>query len=87
MTKQELISELEQRGYNTDAKATQQDLYTVIRREQLFSDTNRLNAGWARGKYVIATYGATTNPISESSLKPKEYDCDIQRNYPPSDRA
>lgn len=65
MTKKELITELEQRGYNNDAKATQQDLYTVIRREQLFSDTNRLNAGWARGKYVVATYEATTKPISE----------------------
>lgn len=63
MTKQELITNLEQRGYNSDAKATQQDLYTVIRRSQLFSDTNRLNAGWARGKYVLATYEESHTPI------------------------
>lgn len=56
MTKQEIITELIEKGYNSDAAATQQDLYTIIRRNQLFSNANRLNSGWTRGKYVIACY-------------------------------
>ena len=65
MTRTDLIEELEKRGYNNDAKATQQDLYTLIRRGQLFSDTNRLNAGWARGKYVLASYDDSNKQIDE----------------------
>ena len=65
MTKQDLVRELEKRGYNNDAKATQQDLYTTIRRSQLFSDTNRLNAGWARGKYVIASFEKSSIPLED----------------------
>ena len=65
MTRTDLIEELEKRGYNNDAKATQQDLYTLIRRGQLFSDTNRLNAGWARGKYVIASYDDSNRQVDE----------------------
>ena len=52
-------------GYNNDASATQQDLYTTIRRGQLFSQSNRLNAGWARGKYLIASYDDTPYSVQE----------------------
>lgn len=65
MTLNELIIELESRGYNNDAKATQQNLYTQIRKNQLFSETNRLNAGWARGKYVIASFDGSTHDLNE----------------------
>lgn len=65
MTVNELITELESRGYNNDAKATQQNLYTQIRKNQLFSETNRLNAGWARGKYVIASFDGSTHDLNE----------------------
>lgn len=43
-------------GYNTNSAATQSTLYSVIHRNQLFSRTNRLNAGWGRGKIIIAKY-------------------------------
>ena len=55
MTKEEIIGQLIAKGYNNDASATQQDLYTTIKRGQLFSNSNRLNAGWARGKYLVAS--------------------------------
>jgi hypothetical protein len=31
----------------------------------LFSETNRLNAGWARGKYVIASFDGSTHDLNE----------------------
>lgn len=60
MTKDEIISKLITMGYNSDASATQQDLYTTIKRGQLFSNSNRLNAGWARGKYLVASIDDTS---------------------------
>lgn len=66
MTKSEIISQLIAKGYNNDASATQQDLYTTITRKQLFSNSNRLNAGWARGKYLIAS-------IDDTKYKEEEY--------------
>ena len=60
MRRQEIIEELKSKGYNNDAAATQQDLYTEIKRGQLYSASNRLNAGWARGKYLVARIDETT---------------------------
>ena len=65
MTRQEIISVLQEKGYSQDASATQQDLYTQIRRNQLFSQSNRLNAGWARGKYIIASYEDDNIPLNQ----------------------
>lgn len=66
MTLREIQNELRSRGFNTNAAVTQETLYSEIKREQLFSNTNRLNAGWGRGKYVIAKYdGSSTRPISD----------------------
>lgn len=65
MTKQEIIDQLIAKGYNNDASATQQDLYTTIERGQLFSKSNRLNAGWARGKYLVASFDETTYSLQE----------------------
>ena len=66
MTKDDIISKLISMGYNNDASATQQDLYTTIKRGQLFSNSNRLNAGWARGKYIVAS-------IDDTSFEEQEY--------------
>lgn len=65
MTKNDILEELQDKGYNNDAKATQVDLYTTINRSQLFSETNRLNAGWARGKYVVASLDQSNHSLSE----------------------
>lgn len=65
MTKDEIIGQLKAKGYNNDASATQQDLYTTINRGQLYSNSNRLNAGWARGKYVIAGFDQTLHSEKE----------------------
>ena len=65
MIKQDIINQLVAKGYNNDASATQQDLYTTIERGQLFSQTNRLNAGWARGKYLIASFDSTLHSVKE----------------------
>lgn len=59
MTKTDIIKELEKRGYNKNAAVTQQTLFSEIQSDQLFSNTNRLNAGWGRGKVVIATFSST----------------------------
>ena len=61
MTKDDIIRQLTAKGYNNDASATQQDLYTTIKRGQLFSNSNRLNAGWARGKYLVASLDDTNH--------------------------
>ena len=66
MTKDDIIAKLISMGYNNDASATQQDLYTTIKRGQLFSNSNRLNSGWARGKYLVAS-------IDDSSYSEQEY--------------
>ena len=66
MTKKDIIHQLIANGYNNDASATQQDLYTTIKRGQLFSNSNRLNAGWARGKYLVAS-------IDDTSFSEKDY--------------
>jgi len=66
MTKDDIIKQLIAKGYNNDASATQQDLYTIIKRGQLFSNSNRLNSGWARGKYLIAY-------IDDTNKDEKEY--------------
>lgn len=60
MNKSDIIEQLQLKGYNNDASATQQDLYTLIKRGQLYSNSNRLNSGWARGKYLIASIDDTT---------------------------
>ena len=65
MTKDDIIKILISKGYNNDASATQQDLYTTIKRGQLFSNSNRLNAGWARGKYLIASIDETSHTVGD----------------------
>ncbi len=60
-----LINELESRGFNKNAAVTQVTLYSNIKRSQLFSNTNRLNAGWGRGKVVIAEYDKSEEDISD----------------------
>ncbi len=65
MTLQNIQNELRSRGYNTNAAVTQRTLYSEIKREQLFSNTNRLNAGWGRGTFVIAKYDSNMRPISD----------------------
>ena len=89
MTKNDIISKLVEMGYNNDASATQQDLYTTIKRGQLFSNSNRLNSGWARGKYLIASIDNTshneldyvTQWISKVSKYQNQYLClEIQKN-------
>lgn len=65
MTKQDIINALIEKGYNNNASATQQDLYSTINKSQLFSATNRLNAGWARGKYVIASFDESKHQLNE----------------------
>lgn len=60
-----LISELESRGFNKNAAVTQTTLYSNIKRSQLFSNTNRLNAGWGRGKIVIAEYDKSEDDIED----------------------
>lgn len=58
-------SKVESKGFNTNAAVTQPSLYSVITRSQLFSNTNRLNAGWGRGKIVIAKYDNSGKSINE----------------------
>ena len=65
MTKQDIINALIEKGYNNNASATQQDLYSTINKSQLFSATNRLNAGWARGKYVIASFDESKHQLND----------------------
>ena len=65
MTLQDIQDELKSRGYNTNAAVTQATLFSEIKREQLFSNTNRLNAGWGRGKFVIAKYDLSSRSVSE----------------------
>lgn len=62
----QIIQELELRGFNKNAAVTQASLYSVIKRSQLFSNTNRLNAGWGRGKVVVATYDETSDIATEA---------------------
>lgn len=50
-----LIHELESRGFNSNAAVTQPTLYSKIFNSQLFGGTNRLNAGWGRGKIIVAS--------------------------------
>lgn len=51
-----IINELKSRGFDKNAAVTQETLYSEIKRSQLFSNTNRLNAGWGRGKIVVAIH-------------------------------
>lgn len=64
----QIIQELESRGFNKNAAVTQESLYSVIKRSQLFSNTNRLNAGWGRGKIVVATYDETSDIATEAFI-------------------
>ncbi len=89
MTKEEIIGQLIAKGYNNDASATQQDLYTTIKRGQLFSNSNRLNAGWARGKYLVASIDESNHTenlyvkqwLSKVSKYGDQYLClEIERN-------
>lgn len=65
MDSSEIISELKKRGFNKNAAVTQETLYSEINRDQLFSNTNRLNAGWGRGKVIIAKYQGSSHSESE----------------------
>ena len=65
MDSSEIISELKKRGFNKNAAVTQETLYSEINRDQLFSNTNRLNAGWGRGKVIIAKYQSSSHSESE----------------------
>lgn len=65
MDSSEIISELKKRGFNKNAAVTQYTLYSEINRDQLFSNTNRLNAGWGRGKVIIAKYQSSSHSESE----------------------
>lgn len=60
-----IIDELKSRGYNKNAAVTQETLYSEINRSQLFSNTNRLNAGWGRGKIVVAKYDDSINSVDD----------------------
>ena len=64
MDSSEIISELKKRGFNKNAAVTQETLYSEINRDQLFSNTNRLNAGWGRGKVIIAKYQSSSHSES-----------------------
>lgn len=61
MNLEDIIKKLESLGYCNNAAKTQIDLYSTIKRTQLASQSNRLNAGWARGKYVIARIADDSN--------------------------
>ena len=65
MDSSEIISELKKRGFNKNPAVTQETLYSEINRDQLFSNTNRLNAGWGRGKVIIAKYQSSSHSESE----------------------
>ena len=65
MDSSEIISELKKMGFNKNAAVTQETLYSEINRDQLFSNTNRLNAGWGRGKVIIAKYQSSSHSESE----------------------
>lgn len=65
MKRDDIIKLLQNKGYNNDASSTQEDLYTEIKRGQLFSNTNRLNAGWARGKYLVARLDETVYTLEQ----------------------
>lgn len=65
MTLLDIQNELKSRGFNTNAAVTQATLYSEIKRGQLFSNTNRLNAGWGRGKFVIAKYDSSSRSVSD----------------------
>lgn len=60
-----IIDELKSRGFDKNAAVTQETLYSEIKRSQLFSNTNRLNAGWGRGKIVIANIDDSENPVDD----------------------
>lgn len=61
MNLEDIIKKLESLDYCNNAAKTQIDLYSTIKRTQLASQSNRLNAGWARGKYVIARIADDSN--------------------------
>lgn len=42
----DIICKLQGLGYCNNAAKTQMDLYSLIKRNQLYSQSNRLNAGW-----------------------------------------
>ncbi len=69
MNVDDLVAEIESHGYNTNAAVTQKTLYSRIKRSQLFSGTNRLNAGWGRGKIVVATYDEKDGKSLEDYLE------------------
>ena len=56
MNKNDIIYKLKDLGYCQDATKTQQDLFSTIKRSQILtSQSNRLNSGWSRAKYIIAS--------------------------------
>ena len=65
MKHSDIISSLEQRGYTKNADVTQPTLYSSINRKQLFSFTNRLNAGWGRGKIIVAKFDDSEYDVSQ----------------------
>lgn len=58
-----IINDLISRGFDKNAAVTQETLYSDIKRSQLFSNTNRLNAGWGRGKIVVANYDGSNYSV------------------------
>lgn len=60
-----IIKELVARGFNKNAAVTQETLYSDIKRFQLFSNTNRLNAGWGRGKVIIARFDESKEALQK----------------------
>lgn len=60
-----IINELKARGFDKNAAVTQETLYSEIKRSQLFSNTNRLNAGWGRGKIVVANYDKSNYTVDD----------------------
>lgn len=60
-----IIDELKSRGFDKNAAVTQETLYSDIKRSQLFSNTNRLNAGWGRGKIVVANYDDSNYSVDD----------------------
>ena len=56
MNKNDIIYKLKDLGYCQDVTKTQQDLFSTIKRSQILtSQSNRLNSGWSRAKYIIAS--------------------------------
>ena len=66
MNTNDIIYKLKDLGYCQDASKTQQDLFSTIKRSQILtSQSNRLNSGWSRAKYIIASITDDANNDEE----------------------